>query len=176
MRLMHRKILAFFLLLSSMICYGLGLYYPLVRTQTRLLGFTLRTETVRLSDSIALFWNSKEITLAIIIFAFTILLPLVKYLELSARFFLPGPWERHFSWLRTIDKWSMLDVFIVALLLLNFKLNSAIIVMQLMQGTTWLAASIILRMASVHALDYYLSGRKNKQGATAASVSDGSHI
>lgn len=176
MRLIYRKILAFLLLFSSVICYGMGLYFPLVRTQTRVLGFTLRTETVKLSDSIALFWNNNEFTLAIIIFAFTILLPVVKYLELSMRFILPGPWERNFSWLRAIDKWSMLDVFIVALLLLNFKLNSVIIIMQLMQGTTWLALSIVLRMASVHALDHYLSGRKQLLNTANAGVSDGSHI
>jgi uncharacterized paraquat-inducible protein A len=52
--------------------------------------------------------------------------------------------------LQPLDKWSMLDVFLVALLLLNFRMGSNIIVMKLKSGTTFIALSVIYRIISVH--------------------------
>ncbi|MFC2119359.1 paraquat-inducible protein A, partial [Bacteroidota bacterium] len=59
--------------------------------------------------------------------------------------------------LHSIDKWSMLDVFLVALLLLNFKMDSNIIVMKLKIGTTFIAVSVILRMLSSHFINLHLN-------------------
>jgi len=42
----------------------------------------------------------------------------------------------------------MLDVFLVALLLLNYKMDTNIIVMKIRIGTSFLALSIIFRMLS----------------------------
>lgn len=144
--------LAGILLVSSIACYTLGLVLPLLQTQTRALGLTLKSNNVRLFDSIMLFWNSNEFSLAVIIFLFTIVLPIIKYVELLLRFLNVNFAKKYSAWLKALDKWSMLDVFIVALLLLNFKLNSSIMVMRLMDGTTFLAVSILLRMAAVHAV------------------------
>ena len=47
-----------------------------------------------------------------------------------------------------INKWSMLDVFIVAVLILNMKFDSSIIVSKLEIGTTLFAISILLLMTS----------------------------
>jgi len=51
--------------------------------------------------------------------------------------------------LRHLDKWNMLDVFLVALLLLNFKMNSNFIVMQLKIGTTFIALAVIFRILTI---------------------------
>ncbi len=47
-----------------------------------------------------------------------------------------------------INKWSMLDVFVVAVLILNMKFDSNIIVSKLEIGTTLFAVSVILLMSS----------------------------
>jgi uncharacterized paraquat-inducible protein A len=131
----------------SVISYVLGLYFPLISTRSQLLGITINSQSIRLFDSINLFYNNNEFFLAFIIFSFTIVLPIVKYIEIIIRLFSPNIICGFFSKiLHLLDKWSMLDVFIVALLLLNFKMNSSIIVMKLMIGTTFLAISIVLRM------------------------------
>ncbi len=50
--------------------------------------------------------------------------------------------------LEIINKWSMLDVFVVAVLMLNMKFDSAIIVSKLESGTTLFAISVVLLMTS----------------------------
>jgi len=45
--------------------------------------------------------------------------------------------------LALLDKWSMLDVFLVALLLLNFKMDSQIVVMKMRVGVAFLAFSVV---------------------------------
>jgi uncharacterized paraquat-inducible protein A len=52
------------------------------------------------------------------------------------------------SALEIINKWAMLDVFVVAVLILNMKFDSIIIVSKLQAGTTLFAISIILLMTS----------------------------
>jgi uncharacterized paraquat-inducible protein A len=54
--------------------------------------------------------------------------------------------QKKTSFLSKLDKWSMIDVFLVALLLLNFKMDSNVIVMKLKTGTQFIAISVILRM------------------------------
>ena len=50
--------------------------------------------------------------------------------------------------LEIINKWSMLDVFVVAVLILNMKFDSNIIVSRLESGTTLFAISVVLLMTS----------------------------
>jgi len=50
----------------------------------------------------------------------------------------------------------MLDVFLVALLLLNFKMDSNIIVMKLKIGTNFIALAVILRMLSSYLIDKHI--------------------
>ena len=105
------------------------------------------TETT-LWDSIQYFWAGSEYLLAIIIFLFTIIFPVVKFMHLGAYLFYP-PFKKMkvFNVTHYIsDKWSMLDVFIVALVIFHIKMNSSVVVTKLMPGTTFLALSIVLRM------------------------------
>ena len=46
----------------------------------------------------------------------------------------------------------MLDVFLVALLLLNFKMNDAFIVMKLEVGTIFIALAVLTRILSIYIL------------------------
>jgi uncharacterized paraquat-inducible protein A len=56
-----------------------------------------------------------------------------------------------------INKWSMLDVFVVALVILNMKFDSLIIVSKLESGTTLFAISVILMMVSSFIVRKYVN-------------------
>lgn len=144
---MFNKLTISSILFISIAFFILGLTYPILATKHQVLGIVLKYHEVRLFDSIQMFYESNDYFLAAIIFLFTIILPIIKFFELFNRIFPIFIFHikvNHF--LHLIDKWSMLDVFIVALLLLNFKLDSNIIVMKVKIGTSFLASSIILRM------------------------------
>lgn len=158
-----RRLVSLSIWIASVAFYAMGLYFPILVTRSQFLGFTLKRMEIRLFDSIELFYNNNEMALAIIIFAFTVLLPIAKYIELAIRILKPPKVESRYSkLLQVLDKWSMLDVFVIALLLMNFKLNSSFIVMQLMSGTTYLAISIVLRMGVSLSLDL-LSGKVKRK-------------
>jgi uncharacterized paraquat-inducible protein A len=140
----------------SIIFFILGLVYPILSTKQSLFGIGLKFQEVRLFDSVKMFFNSGDYLLSGIIFLFTIILPIVKFVELINRVFEFTKFsKRTTEILHALDKWSMLDVFLVALLLLNFKMDSNIIVMELKIGTNFIALAVILRMLSSHLIDLF---------------------
>jgi len=111
------------------------------------MGIVLESKNIRLYDSVLMFYNENEYLLAFIIFFFTIILPIVKYLDLFNKIFTIFDTSKNTSKiLALLDKWSMLDVFLVALLLLNFKMDSQIVVMKMKVGVAFLAFSVITRI------------------------------
>ena len=136
-------------LTGSAIFYIMGLVYPIIFSKTAILGFTLEEEYMRLTDSIKFFWEQEDIFLAMVILVFTIVFPIVKYLDLSIRLIAPKALPRKLvQILKDLDKWSMLDVFLVALLILNFKFDTSMVKMELEVGTTFIALSVVLRMVA----------------------------
>jgi paraquat-inducible protein A len=158
------KIILFLFLAISIFFFVLGLTFPIMSTKKSILGIGIDYQEIHLFDSVTMFWEAKEYFLAIIILLFTIVLPVVKYLDVLIRiassFEIP---EKLGKFLHAIDKWSMLDVFLVALLILNFKLDSSFIVMKIKIGTTFLTVSIILRMALVMIISRFEEKQKIKQ-------------
>lgn len=144
---MDNKFVIFAILFSSIVLFGLGLYFPILATKSQILGIVLDYKEIRLFDSVTLFYRDHEYFLAAIILLFTIVLPILKFAELMISNFSKITITKKSKYiLKLLDKWSMLDVFLVALLLLNFKMDSNIIVMKLKIGTSLIAASVILRM------------------------------
>lgn len=144
---------------GSLIFYGLGLYFPIFSSSTSLLGFTLQRESYRLTDSIHYFLEHEDLFLAMVILVFTLVFPVLKYVDLGVRLFSPNTFSHKFiQILKHLDKWSMIDVFLVALLILNFKLDTSMISMELQMGTTFIAISVVLRILASHFIDKnYLS-------------------
>ena len=160
---MQNRIILSLTLFISMTLFVLGLIYPILATKQQVFGIVLKYKEVRLLDSIRMFYESNDYSLAVIIFLFTIVLPILKFIELINRIhtyiFIPKK-INHF--LHLIDKWSMLDVFLVALLLLNFKMDSNIIVMKLKIGTTFIALSVLIRMLSSNLIDFFLTSKTTR--------------
>lgn len=143
-----RKKIGIVTLVFSIVFFCLGVYFPLLSTKTRILGINWSYETLNLFDSIWLFFKDKEYFLAAVILTFTFIMPIIEYIRLTLIVTLKKGSNRR----RHLDKWNMLDVFLVALLLLNFKMNASFIVMDLRMGTTFIALAVIFRILTISLL------------------------
>lgn len=122
-----------------------GLFAPLL-TLERFLIFANR---VSLYGGLGDLWVQGEWFLFILIGGFSVLFPLLKLLLLAAAVNLPG--DRHHGplhWLEAVGRWSMLDVFVVALLVVSVKLRGLAAV-QVEIGAYAFAAAVLLTMALV---------------------------
>ena len=89
---------------------------------------------------------------------FSIVFPILKYLVLATKIIgikLPGSGILHIL-LEIINKWAMLDVFVVSLLILSLKMDghSMILWSGLGIGTTYFAASIVGLLVTTFILSY----------------------
>ena len=140
-----RRIVGTVTLVLSIAFFCLGLYFPLLSTKTKVLGINWSYQAISLFDTIRMFFQNKEYFLAGVILAFTFILPIAEYINLIFR----KLFHKRGKFLQHLDKWNMLDVFLVALLLLNFKMNSNFIVMELKVGTTFIALAVIFRILTI---------------------------
>jgi len=87
--------------------------------------------------------------LVLIIGGFSLLLPLLKLLllwRLLQSWTLAPAWQRWLHWVHHYGKWSMLDVFVVALLLVAVKLG-ALAQVQIHSGLYAFSGAVLLTMA-----------------------------
>lgn len=108
-----------------MVVAALGLLIAGLNLPTlKLTKIIFLTDTYSIWDGVWELWKSNHIGLAAIIFFFSILFPGIKLVGLLFVWFIPLEPEgrRHFLyWLGILGKWSMLDVFIVAILIILIK-------------------------------------------------------
>lgn len=154
-----RNVVAAVFWIASVLFYILGLVYPLMSTQYQVLNIPLKSQQVTLFDSVRMFWNDNEYLIASIILVFTFIFPILKYIELALRL---GT-GKQFLKLQSVDKWNMIDVFLVAMLLLNFKMNSRFIVMRLELGTNFIALAVLTRLVTILLIDYRTTKRSREE-------------
>ena len=135
------------LTLSSGCFYMLGLTKPLFLSEQ----FFFIEKEVTLLNSIRMMFQNDEMFLGTIILTFTLVFPIFKYLLLLFSMLLKQKDQllRLNRWISLVSKWSMLDVYIIALLLLNMKFDSRIVNMELKEGVVWFSLSIILIMLAM---------------------------
>ena len=116
--------------LATFISLIYGLINPIlmvtIHKQVEYLGdVILSFESKGIIGSINKLFNSGEVAVALTILLFSILLPLLKSLTLtSTLLFQEHSWSRHLvNFFRHIGKWSMLDVFVVAIFLVYLTSN-----------------------------------------------------
>ena len=130
-----------------------GFFYVLGLTKELFVleQFFFVDKEVTLLNSIRMLFENDENFLGTIIFAFTIVFPIFKYLLLIFSLFLnqKEAITKVNRWMSVISKWSMLDVYIVALLLLNMKFDSRLVNMELKEGVVWFSLSVILIMLAM---------------------------
>ena len=96
------------------------------------------------------FFDGDDFFMGVVVLLFTFILPAANSVLVFYRI-IAG---KKLNLFLDLDKWNMLDVFVVALLLLNFKLQSNIMVMELKIGTTFIALSVVFRIITTILIDY----------------------
>lgn len=110
--------------------------------------FWVFEESVSLVDSVTAFFKAGEAFLGVVIITFTLIFPMIKFIYMFWGL-LARPTKTSLKitkLLSVLGKYSMLDVFVVALLILNLKFESEIIDMEVREGAILFGASIVLNM------------------------------
>ena len=140
------------LLPVSAVLYVVSLTMEVATVNTTLgilgLGKTT-TESYSLPRTLSVLWERGDTFLWIMIFSFTILFPVTKYLALGLVMFARDPGRsRTLTWVKNLGQWSMGDVFVVAFLVVMMRINSSVaqLSVKVEPGIYVFAVSVILSM------------------------------
>jgi paraquat-inducible protein A len=141
----YRGVAVNLLLLVALLLLALGVTLPLLTVER----FYVFTNTVSLLSALGRLGERGHWGLALLIGSFSLAFPTLKLLLLAAIWNLEGAnsprQRRHLRWLARFGRWSMLDVFVVALLVVSVKLG-ALAQARVEIGIYAFAASVILTM------------------------------
>jgi paraquat-inducible protein A len=140
-----RGVLVNMLLVLALVLLFYGLQAPILTLEK----FYFFSNTISLLSALQTLANEAEWGLFVLVGTFSVLFPVAKNLVLLLIWnFDMAQGEahrRHLAWLAAYSKWSMLDVFVVALLVVSVKL-SALAQAHVERGIYAFAASIVLSM------------------------------
>lgn len=103
----------------------LGLTLPLMDAQAGVL-WTRWESSYSVWAGVVALWDQHEQLLAIVVFFFSMIFPVLKLGALTAIWYVRLAEEQRtllLHWLEALGKWSMLDVFVVAILIVLVKLG-----------------------------------------------------
>ena len=145
-------------LFVSALCFVLGFFYPILISKTTVLSFTLNSKSIYLIDTIELFYKEGDWFMVTIIGVTTIIFPVFKYVDLINRILEVIPVTEFYEKLMSqLDKWSMIEVFVIALVILSIKTNSNFMSLSIKSGVYFLCLSVLVRMG----ISSYLGFRKS---------------
>ena len=127
----------------TMVLFISSLFTPLFTLET----FYFFSNTVSLFSALLSLLDKGHLFLCLIIFVFSILFPLFK---LGVMLYIwnsqAGATVQHFlKWIHQLGKWSMLDVFVVALMVVSIKFDQ-VADMQIHYGLYLFLSSVLLSM------------------------------
>jgi paraquat-inducible protein A len=142
-------------LLAAAILYVPANLYPVLRTQT-----IAGSEADTILQGVVLLWRSRSWLLAVLVFFASIMVPLIKLLALTL---LLVSIHRRTSWhllerarlfrlLEWVGRWSMLDIFVVAILVALVHLR-ALATVEAGPGALAFGAVVVLTMLAAQAFD-----------------------
>jgi paraquat-inducible protein A len=109
------------MLLAAIGLFVAGIFLPF----TAVTKLWLFENQISVYQGLGVLWNEGELFLFLILFVFTICFPFVKITALFALWLYPGltadQAKSFFRFVSNMGKWSMLDVFVVAILVLTVK-------------------------------------------------------
>ena len=109
------------MLVASLCCFVAGIFLPF----TALTKLWLFNDQISVYRGLIVLWNAGEIFLFLILFIFTVCFPFVKINTLLALWLYPrltpDQTRSFYKFVSQLGKWSMLDVFVVAILVLTIK-------------------------------------------------------
>ncbi len=148
------------LLLLALWAFWQGIFAPLMRLEK----FWFFNNQYSLYSSLQTLWEHGEIFLCSFLFLFSVLTPLVKMAGLALIANTGKQFrhvhERFLYILETWGKWSMLDVFVVALLFVSVKLGTLANV-TVHEGLYWFGGAVLL----IQSLSVWLSWAIKKPSA-----------
>jgi len=142
-------------LLTSVACYIPANVYPIMYTTS--LGDETPSTII---GGVMILWNSGSYPIAMIIFLASVVVPLAKALILSFLCFMvmrpanrqTKSYTRIYQLTEFIGKWSMIDVFVVAILVALVQLGNLMSVTPGI-GTIFFTTMVICQMLAAHAFD-----------------------
>ncbi len=154
-----KRLLVFFILLLALGLYIFGVFAPLMTVKKAILFIPISGKSASIADGLWQFLLDGSYVLFLIIFVFTIIFPLFKFYVLFSlcrsnkkdR----AKTQHTLQRLASISKWSMLDVFVVAILIVAVKIRSLLKV-EVHYGLYVFSISIIMTML----LTYFLAHPK----------------
>lgn len=109
------------MLLSAMSCFIAGIFLPF----TSVTKLWLFQNQISVYHGLIILWQAGELFLFLILFVFTVCFPFVKLTAMLVLWLYPRVGAEHarnmFHFVSNMGKWSMLDVFVVAILVLTIK-------------------------------------------------------
>ncbi|UCE01812.1 MAG: paraquat-inducible protein A [Candidatus Latescibacterota bacterium] len=106
--------------------YFVGLFTPMATITTKFLPLFDRTTAYSLVETIRKLFEEQEYVLGVILVLFTFVFPVTKFFSLFMG--LGAGWRPHnsrlYRWMRTTGRWSMLDVFVVAFLVVLLRIKT----------------------------------------------------
>ena len=109
------------MLLAALGCFLAGIFLPF----TGVTKLWLFENQISVCQGLVILWQNDELFLFLILFVFTICFPFVKVNALLALWLYPGltseQSKNFYKFVSHLGKWSMLDVFVVAVLVLTVK-------------------------------------------------------
>ncbi|MGA9777724.1 MAG: paraquat-inducible protein A [Limisphaerales bacterium] len=109
------------MLVSAAACFIAGIFLPF----TSVTKLWLFQNQISVYHGLIILWQAGELFLFLILFVFTICFPLVKLTAMLVLWLYPRVGTEHarhlFYFVSNLGKWSMLDVFVVAILVLTIK-------------------------------------------------------
>jgi paraquat-inducible protein A len=106
--------------------YFIGLFAPMATITTKFLPLFDRTTAYSLVETIRKLFEEREYVLGVILVLFTFVFPVTKFFSLFMG--LGAGWRPHnsrlYRWMRTTGRWSMLDVFVVAFLVVLLRIKT----------------------------------------------------
>ena len=138
------------LLLLTFGILSVGIFAPMLTLKYIVVGFFVWDEkTVTLYTTITQLYANKEYLLFTVITLFSIFFPIIKICTLLFATNVPvatkSSLEKGLHFVETFGKWSMLEVFVVALLLVSVKLG-ALLNVEVHYGVYAFAVSVLLTM------------------------------
>lgn len=137
-----------FFLVASTLALWAGLSLPVLTVRK-----IWEKNTFTILAGIENLYKERQYFLAFIVFFFSIVFPIVKLGALCTIWFFPmksEKRERILHWLAILGKWSMLDVFIVAVLIVSVKLG-VLASANAEDGVYYFGVAILLAMAATAA-------------------------
>lgn len=131
------------LIILSVILLIIGLYKPVITVQK-----LWDSNTQSILSSVLHLWHDKDYGLAAIIFFFSIIFPIIKLISLLVIWFARLEDKTREGIIRAMEllgRWSMLDVFVCAVLIVTIKLG-VLASAKIEPGIYYFAVSIFLAM------------------------------